>query len=82
MLEGLRRATNSIANSNTGCGVKHSPNICLRRAVVLGKNESFGNVGAAGEDFGEELFLEGFDDGADLVFAHWSWLLITADCIN
>src|SRR5579864_4574972 len=40
-------------------------------AVVLGKNESFGNVGAAGENFGEELFLESFDDGADLVFGDY-----------
>src|SRR5260370_4325941 len=36
-------------------------------AVILGKNESLGVFGAAGEDFGGEGFLEGLDDGADLV---------------
>src|SRR6266849_8764185 len=39
-------------------------------AVVFGENEGFGDFGAAGEDFGEEFFLEGFDDGADLVFGN------------
>ena len=36
-------------------------------AVVLGEDESLGNFGAAGKDFGEKAFLEGADDGADLV---------------
>lgn len=36
-------------------------------SIVLGEDEGFGDLGAAGKDVGEELILEGFDDGADLV---------------
>ncbi len=36
-------------------------------AVVLGEDEGFGDLGAAGEDLGEEFVPEGADDGADLV---------------
>ena len=39
-------------------------------AVVLGENQCLGHFGAAGENFGEEPFLEGADDGADLVRRH------------
>ena len=35
--------------------------------VVLGEEQGFGNLGAAGEDFGEQLVAEGAHDGADLV---------------
>ncbi len=35
--------------------------------VVLGEDEGLGHPGAAGKDLGEELVLEGLDDGADLV---------------
>ena len=35
--------------------------------VVLGEDQGLGHFGAAGKDFGEELVLEGSDDGADLV---------------
>ena len=36
-------------------------------AVVLGEDQGLGHFRAAGEDLGEELVLEGADDGADLV---------------
>ncbi len=39
----------------------------LRVGIVLGEDEGLGHLGAAGKDLGEELVLEGFDDGADLV---------------
>ncbi len=39
----------------------------FRVGVVLGEDEGLGHLGAAGKDLGEELVLEGFDDGADLV---------------
>ena len=39
----------------------------LRVGVVLREDEGLGHLGAAGKDLGEELLLEGFDDGADLV---------------
>ena len=35
--------------------------------VVLGEDQRLRHLGAAGEDLGEELLLEGADDGADLV---------------
>jgi len=37
----------------------------------LAKTRVFGDFGAAGEDFGEEFFLEGLDDGADLVLGNY-----------
>ena len=39
----------------------------LRVGIVLREDEGLGHLGAAGKDLGEELLLEGFDNGADLV---------------
>ena len=45
----------------------HDLDDVLGVGVVLGEDEGLGHLGAAGEDFGEQLVAEGADDGADLV---------------
>ncbi len=42
-------------------------NDVFRVGVVLGKDKGLRHLGATGKDVGEELVLEGFDDGANLV---------------
>ena len=38
--------------------------------IFLGKDQGLRDFGAAGEDVGKKLFLEGADHGADLVYGH------------